>query len=241
MIKDVLLDTFPIISSIKHQLENRKEMRRLRHSYLTGVDSILNRYDATSSLFVHVPKTAGKSIGHSIYGSDVNWNHWTAREIRQIIGRRKFNEYFKFAFVRDPWQRVYSAYLYLKQGGSMIESDQWYANHVLVDYPTFEDFVVNGLKDRRIVNQVLFMPQHKFVCDLSGRLIIDYVGRFENIAADYAHVCSEIGIDSQLAVENRTRNKISPVSRYSSEMVAIITDFYARDIELLEYSPPETG
>lgn len=35
-----------------------------------------------------------------------------------IFSQREFEDYFKFTFVRNPWDRLLSAFLFLKKGGA---------------------------------------------------------------------------------------------------------------------------
>lgn len=57
-------------------------------------------------IYIHIPKTGGTSISNII--GDVE--HRTAKEVIEIVGRKKWDRSFKFAFIRNPWELVFSHY-----------------------------------------------------------------------------------------------------------------------------------
>ena len=73
-------------------------------------------FDQHRCIFVHVPKCAGVSISRSLFGSLVG-THIAMKSFQLIYTEEEFARYFKFAFVRNPWDRLVSAYRFLKRGG----------------------------------------------------------------------------------------------------------------------------
>lgn len=67
-----------------------------------------------------------------------------------IFSRREFEEYYKFTFVRNPWDRLVSASLFLKKGGAH-KGDKAWAEKNLSRFPDFHSFV-RGWVDRKGVN-----------------------------------------------------------------------------------------
>src|SRR5947208_3465937 len=88
-------------------------------------------------IFIHIPKTAGSSIALSLFGEQLE--HITYRDY-QIANPRKFDRYFKFAFVRNPWDRVVSSYFFLRNG-TMDEGNRAEAERLLAGYSDFGSFV----------------------------------------------------------------------------------------------------
>lgn len=89
-------------------------------------------------IFVHIPKTGGSSIEDIIWGPDRRsrteeqlWNarthpgfnryqsgspqHLLATHIREEVGYDLFNRCFRFSFIRNPWDRTVSQYVYMKK------------------------------------------------------------------------------------------------------------------------------
>ena len=61
--------------------------------------------------FIHIPRTGGNSIASTIL--DGRTAH-TPYFVYQRAYPDEFDEFFKFCFVRNPWDRLVSAYFYLK-------------------------------------------------------------------------------------------------------------------------------
>jgi hypothetical protein len=194
-------------------------------------DFSLRAFDQYQCIFIHITKSAGTSISRSLFGY-LPYHH-TAIDYRVIFGRRTFNQYFKFAFVRNPWDRLYSAYRYLKSGGWNETDKQWAETH-LGAFRDFNHFVKQWLTPEAINSHIHFWPQYRFLCDSRGRLLVDYLGYFETLQSDVEKISARLDIDASLA-----RHNASPGRDYRTvyDDVArnIVAQVYADDIELLGY------
>jgi hypothetical protein len=191
----------------------------------------LRRCDELRTIFVHTPKAAGTSVALSIFG-ELPY-HYTAADYLTIFGRETFTRYFTFTFVRNPWDRVYSAYTYLKRGGWDEKDRAWTSQH-LSPYRDFADFVHNGLRQPAVQQFMHFVPQHEFICDQRERILVDYVGYFETITEDFAEICRRIGIEATLAHTNRSTERTYHTV-YDNNMRQIVGQVYARDIRIFRY------
>ena len=196
-------------------------------------------------LFVHIPKTAGQSIEQyfmSRLGLD-----WQADRDQLLMGRNtdpdcgtqklahltaseylscghldgeNFTRFYKFAFVRNPYARLVSEYLYRN-----------YFSH-----RSFRDFVLNKLPPPGWDDQYRhIMPQYDFLHDGNGRLLVDFVGRFESLQDDFKRVCAHLGLeDSELphrnpsrkASRNRKRRIRNALYRNGENHKRVYVDFY---------------
>jgi hypothetical protein len=98
---------------------------------------------------------------------------------------------------------------------------------------SFEAFV----KDLPLfLNTKFFAPQFVWLCDSKGRLITDFVGRFESLHQDLATLSRSIAIDpSGLSHRNVTKHK--PYQEYyTTEGRNIVERAYARDVALFDYA-----
>jgi hypothetical protein len=62
----------------------------------------------TGAAFIHIPKCAGTSVSCTLYGS-LGAGHMAVRDLQLLLPRRIFKGLFVFTFVRNPWDRLYSA------------------------------------------------------------------------------------------------------------------------------------
>lgn len=194
-------------------------------------DFSLKPFDEHHCIFVHITKTAGTAVAKSLFGYLPY--HYTAIDYRVIYGKRDFDDYYKFGFVRNPWDRLFSAWRYLRAGGWNDEDAAWYKEH-LAGYETFAEFVRGWVNEQNIGAHKHFWPQHRFVCDTHHQLMIDDVFYFETLDADFASACERLDIDAHLEPHN-TNPGDDYRDVYDEEMRRIVADVYRLDIELFGY------
>jgi len=196
-------------------------------------------FDQNRSIFVHIPKAAGVSICRSLFGN-LAGGHATVSEYQMIFSKKEFDRYFKFTFVRNPWDRVFSAYNFLKKGG-MNERDRKWAEAELAPYRDFNDFVRKGLGKPSVQRWVHFVPQTSFLfVPGSQKLQVDFLGFFENIQEDFQYVANILGMGESAVMkkDNVTSSdrKLGYKDSYTEEARDIVARIYERDIENFGYN-----
>ena len=147
----------------------------------------------------------------------------------------KYETFFKFAFVRNPWSRLVSCYsdkfvgkargLRAFRGGPMIPKG--------LPFAEFVD-VVCSIPDEKA--NLHFASQHQTLCDPNGKVLPDFVGRFENLGEDFRHVAEKISVpDLDLLHMHRSGSK-SWREYYDKDLENLVRERYIRDIELFDYS-----
>lgn len=182
-------------------------------------------------IFIHITKSAGTSIALSLFGALPY--HYTAWQYRVIFGRKAFNRYFKFTFVRNPWDRLYSAYNYLKNGG-WDENDKLWAEENWADITSFDEFVLEWLTPERLNSHLHLRPQYYFLLDRRGNVLVDYLGYFETINDDFATIARRVNPAATLAHTNASPRG-SYRKAYSQEAKQKVATLYQRDIALFGY------
>ena len=217
-----------------YKQRNRRSVRRLREAVNESPKGnfSLRRCDELEAIFVHIPKAAGTSVALSLFG-ELPF-HYTAIQYRVIFGRSDFRRYFKFAFVRNPWDRLYSAYRYLRAGGWDDKDKAWAEQH-LAPYPDFNAFVLDWLTADNLRAYMHFRPQVEFVCDRRGRPLIDYLGYFETIEDDFRVVSGRLGTAVTLDHVNAS-GRADYRSVYSAEAARRVAEVYRRDIAAFGYA-----
>lgn len=154
--------------------------------------------------------------------------HATAQEIRAHISGDQWGKAFKFAYVRNPWDKVVSHFHYRVQTNQTglsegnISFNEWVKRTYGNKDPAFYD------KPR------FFMPQLDWISDKSGSLIVDHVGRYENLDQDFSDVCRILEIDKKLPHVRRSSHKHYR-DYYSDEAKEIIHNWFMKDIEMFGY------
>ena len=188
-------------------------------------------------IFVHIPKCAGISVAYTLFGHR-GGAHYSIEKYQKIFTKTEFEEFFKFTIVRNPWDRLVSAYHYFLQGGRNEKDRRWAEKH-LSKYETFNDFVKEWISRDRVFKSLVFRPQYSFVC-LPGSLTptVDFIGRFENLDADFSYIKKKLAISApDLPSLNKSKARKNDYRKYyNGETRQIIADVYREDIELFDYN-----
>jgi hypothetical protein len=215
----------------KHRHKKEYELLRKSIHPSSKGDFSLKPFDEHKSIFIHITKTAGTSIAKALFGYLPY--HYTAIDYRVIYGRKLFDQYFKFAFVRNPWDRLYSAYRYLKAGG-WNDDDKVWAQDNLSQYESFQSFVKQWLTKDNINKHKHFWPQSRFICDESNNLLIDHLAYFETINDDYDVIKKKLSTGQDIGHNNANPGN-SYREAYDDESRDIVAEIYATDIALFGY------
>ncbi len=221
------------MSKVDLPIKYKSPLKRLKRR-LKGKTLIQPEFDTGKCIFVHVPKAAGTSVKNTLFPNAVGLTHHLAMDYR-LDNPRKFKSYFVFTFVRNPFDRLVSAYNYLMQGGKN-EEDRNFRDTHLLEYDDFGDFVRRGLSKPEIATQYHFMQQRLFLVDFNGRLIVDFIGRFEDIRNDFQEITRELGVEVELPHKNKSIGD-SYQSCYTEELRKIAYRHYKADFDLLDYEP----
>ncbi|MFG0262408.1 MAG: sulfotransferase family protein [Novipirellula sp. JB048] len=195
-------------------------------------------FDRHRSIFIHIPKAAGTSVGEALFGAGNSTHHYW--DFYQAYDPEKFARYYKFTFVRNPFDRLVSAYTYLQQTGkSTSRNDRRFRARYLSRYGSFKEFVCAGLNRPAIKNWGHFIPQSRFIASDDRKIQVDFVGRVENMARDFVIVAERLKLPTQITHTNKSqRDHFSKY--YDSESEEIVREHYRRDFELLGY-PENVG
>lgn len=188
------------------------------------------------AIFVHVPKTGGKSISSELYGTELHegFGHATALFYQELFGAISYKKFFSFGFVRNPWDRAYSAYRFARAGGfgfkKGLELQQSIGNR------DFNTFVREWLAVEDISRYVIFRPQCDFICDRSDSVLVERVCRFERFDEEYAFLRQHLRLGRAPKHINSSESGPGYREIYDADARAIIRRLYARDIAAFGYA-----
>jgi hypothetical protein len=151
--------------------------------------------------------------------------HLGVREAERHLPRKVWRDYFKFAVVRDPWDRFLSSAWFTQGKHPLFRARPGTCMGLL-------------LRNPGLLNSLHFRPQHTFVETIDGSVGVDFVGRYEHLAEDFARVCDVVGTARQeLPRLNASSRKRLPPDD-ARGLRAAVTHYYARDYELFRYELP---
>ena len=204
-----------------------------QHNKIFIEGTLLNAFYKSKTIFIHIPKTAGVSLAKAIYG-DVTLEGHRSFYFNSIALNIKNEVYFSFSFVRNPFDRLYSAYKFLNEGG-MNHLDKLAFQTHLSEFEDFEDLILNGLNKKLIYQITHFIPQHEYLCDKSGSILVDFIGRFENLDKDILLLSKKLNKNIELNHHNYN-DKSDYKEVYTDEMIYKVNQIYQKDIDIFKYT-----
>ena len=186
-------------------------------------------------LFIHIPRTGGTSI-ESQFNCKENKEknkHWTLSYWRKTLDRETFDDYLKFAFVRNPWDLMISKH-----------KCSWFAS----SHSATRRRIGGPIGEKAGKSLKYFLDHYKTPTHESGETFHDYfdpeqmnfIGRFENRENDLNYISTQIGvnIDSNIhhrKIQMRNKNKKHYTEYYDDETKQIVAEKYAKDVEYFGY------
>ena len=194
-------------------------------------------YDQKKFLFIHIPKTAGKSIDAIIGVKGAC--HLTYLEYEAAV-KGKINDYYIFTIVRDPADRFVSAYNYLSKGGNQSKESIDFCTRWIKPGKNINDFVINSLTRPEVFNgNLMFKPQYQFLMginkNISDRINIFYFNDLEN---ELAKIPSHIKI-GELTHINKSQSPEN--QKISTQALALLHKIYADDYRLFDFQTGRPG
>lgn len=204
-------------------------------------------------IFFHIPKVAGTSVRIALdpyahfttkrlpnrilerfklvrvfakiphYRYRAYGRHITVSDAREALPDDIFNNYYKFAFVRNPWEREVSRYHYILRTPNI-------KTHATVkSMASFEEYL-----HWRICEDMGL--QRDFIADNNGELLVDFVGKFETLSQDLGKICSYLDLRLSTLPHLNSSQHDNYRKYYNSAMVDLIYKHFQADIELFDFS-----
>ncbi|NER36905.1 MAG: sulfotransferase family protein [Oscillatoria sp. SIO1A7] len=191
------------------------------------------------------------------------WKHIWAKYMIEYIGEDIWNNYFTFAFVRHPFDMILSLYSMYTQYPEYTDlENQEHLYHPWNQYDRFEDFILSmgeckhepddrwrlqleelGVRSTMDIWYDLENLQTSYLTnswkgkeDGEGEILVDFVGRYENLTEDFDKVCQKIGLP-KLDLIHHGATKHPPYQElYTNRMKEIVYDHSSLDIERFCYA-----
>ena len=224
----------------------RSKIRQMWYDYMIGTPlerALLVRRRSPDWLragvvLIHVPKAAGTSLSEALYGRFLG--HVRAADVKRWAPREIVSLPF-VAVTRNPWDRLVSAYRFAKRGagiGGRSPGAVWRSERYEVpEFESFERFLTEWLAKRNPRDlDYVFQPQCQFVCDGNGEVIVDHLGRFEDLPRTYSFLRTHAHDISNVDASNRSGEAIDYRTFYTPELAQVAASIYSDDINRFGYS-----
>lgn len=168
------------------------------------------------AILIRIPRTASGSSGEMLGVKDEN--HIPAKDLKKQMGT-KWEQYYKFAFVRNPYTRFQSCYI-------ATGADQEFGDiNEVLKHKMFPELMKK--------HPVFFRPQVDYVTDENGKVMIDFIGRFEDLYNGWRNVFRMLG-KSRPKISHRHKSEkdlpeLTPASK------DILYEIYRDDFEKFDY------
>jgi len=194
---------------------------RMRKVASTSMKTIL--------LPLSVPRPTGR-LAHLKSRAKLEWDyhkyafraHDDIRAAQKRMPAESFDRYFKFTFVRNPWDRLVSEYEFL------LRKTEHGRHERVKKLGGFSDFIRMQIP-RRDAYQINMM------CDRHGKVLMDFIGKLENLQNDWNTVCDRIGIPHQELQRKNASERSHYQDYYDAESRLLVARHWAREIELFGY------
>lgn len=205
-------------------------------------------------LFVHIAKTAGTSVRTTL--NRLRWRdpyfipqficsrissltgHRIACKIPrhakviaayEMLPREVFDGLFKFAFVRNPWDLQVSSYHHLKRERPHLVGDR--------DFETFLRYKLDPARPYQFHLDTSIELQSDYLIDLHGKVLVDFIGRFETLNDDFSTICQRIGVKPPVLEHKRqAKDRGGYQPYYTSETRELVAKHFAADIAMFGYT-----
>ena len=206
-------------------------------------------------LFVHIAKTGGTSVRAAL--SPLRWrdplfipqfiasrlSHLTGHRIasklprhsriiaaKEMLPQEFFDKLFKFAFVRNPWDLQVSSWHHLRRERPRLVKD-------IPDFPAFIRWKLDPERPYQYHVDTSIELQTDYLRDLEGNIVVDFIGKYENLQADYEEACRRIGITPPpLPHRRQAKDRTGYRDYYDDSLADLVSEHFKKDIETFGYS-----
>ena len=174
-------------------------------------------------VFIHVPKCAGSSMERLSFVGGADHD-----SMSQLLLESP-GSYFRWGFVRNPFDRLVSVYHAIWQ-----HSDNDKSREIAPE--NFEQFAGELVPNKVEAFKFKHLdPQTTFLCDSRGTILLDFVGRYENLNKDWRYVCRKLSVDFVSLPHTNTTQHRNYKEYYTASMVDATVKFYASDFKAFNY------
>ena len=148
--------------------------------------------------------------------------HISVRQVRPHLPDDTWKSYFKFGFVRNPFDRFVSSCFFLNRKNPQFEKSA-------------VTFMKGALGVERFRQRMLVKPQNQLLTDDDGKVAVDSVGRYESLQQSYDEICPRIGVPTMKLGRNNPSSHGAYAEYYDDELRDRVAEYYKDDLRIFSY------
>ena len=191
-------------------------------------------------IFIHIPKTAGNSITKNLkslgdkdaYNSPKISKHAKAFEVKELLGKKVWDDYFSFTFVRNPWDLMVSSYHWWLQKAPGIKYHRKQAEEVK-SLGSFDAFLGSDF-GKYMINE-RYGDMSDWYSGTENNIIIDHIGKVETINDDWKKICYLNDLEYEPIPHINASKRKNYREYYNDQTRIIVENRFKRTIEKFGY------
>jgi len=183
------------------------------------------RIEQARTLFVVVPKTGSTSIRRRLFDGKLNSADW---EYVTDCRREKWPGWFRFAFIRDPWDRLVSCWCEkIANRSSIFRGFKQFGWPDRMSFPAF----IRAIADLDPARHEHHFASQWSLITQGDELCVDFIGRFERLDEDFRRLFPGQGRLGHYITSSRG----PAAAYYTPDLCEIVERTFSDDIERFGY------
>lgn len=197
-------------------------------------------------IFIAIPKTAGHAIRNGLRPlmahhdweqcglfekksfpiselAKLGHGHLTARQIEAHLPPGTFEDFFSFAYIRNPYDRFVSFSAFINRDNDKMKCDAL-------------GTMKASLSNPNLLLHILMRPQMEFITDPDGHIMVSHLARYENIQDEFDYIRSRAGAEPFALPQINVSKRTSYAEYYDDELQQMVAHHYAKDFDALDYN-----
>ena len=188
---------------------------------------VIRKAPACDYIFIRLHRVAGTSTAAAL---DIEKQHFTSREAINAIGKKAWDETFKFAMVRNPFSKLVSTYNHFPK------NDRFQMKSNPIPFDVWIKKLFGDKKDPMYYFSVkFFQPQFDWLKDDNDKISLDRIVRHENLTEEFNQVLSAIGVNTRIPHLNQSK-KVDYRNYYNEESYDLVKQWHKKDLDAFGYT-----
>ena len=214
----------------------------------TSLEKTLEKFQEGQEFNLGIRQSYGASSNRILFPN----KHIPPLLLKAWLPEEIWNSYFKFVFIRNPWDWIVSEWKYQFQYKKLsipyilhnpVATARYLKNYQRVEElnskkvftPEDIDYLHAHLKKWfSVIPNSPGLHQSHYVFDVGENKIVDFVGRFENIENDFEVIKDKLGLDISLPHLNSTKRDTYK-TYFTEESKERVAQLWKRDIDNFSY------